>query len=159
MNEVVLHRRMRENVSRAMAILSAAALIAASTAPSVLAFPPAQQRGQAARASKPVQVSVLRGKYCVAHATENWMVYAENAQRVTFGADFSRRDGRAGASYAISGGGAASHLPGHETPDRSVATAITSGGRVPTTFLRHGQVGPNTFLVEYTNARGHAVTW
>ena len=54
---------------------------------------------------------------------------------------------------------ARSHLPGRETPDRAVATAVTSGGRVPTKFLRHGQIGPNTFLVEYTNARGHAVTW
>lgn len=158
MKSFLFRKTTREKFSRAIAIFSATALVAANSVVPAMAMPLPQQRAQAV-AAKPIQVTPLRGQYCAGFATPNWFVYAENAQRVAFGADFSRRDGRAGASYAVFGGGALNHVPGSETPDRAVAKSITQGGRIPTQFLRHGQIGPNTYLVEFTNARSHGIIW
>src|SRR5262249_31902818 len=46
------------------------------------------------------RVTKLSGKYCAAAAPEGWTVTAENPAGTAFGADLTRRDGAAIASYS-----------------------------------------------------------
>jgi hypothetical protein len=110
-------------------------------------------------APQPAAVHSFRGKFCSAMGPQGWAVIAENPQRSAFGADVLSPDGVVSAGYAIWGGGALTHLPGDETPDRAVARNITRMGSLQTNFGKKQQIGPNVFLLEFQNSNGHGVAF
>jgi hypothetical protein len=129
---------------------------------------PQQNQGQAqgqARANAhrpaPIRVSLVRGKYCGFYAPQGWFVAAEDAERIAFGTDFSSGDRYAAASYSIFGAGRtiSRSLPGHETVERAVITAVTLNGRQPARFGNKVQLGSNLFAVEYLGQTSHGIAF
>jgi hypothetical protein len=121
--------------------------------------PPRAHRSPALRRGAPTAVVPFRGQYCGGQGPRGWIVTAENAQRVAFGADFLSQDGKAAAGYTIFGGGALAAGPGGETPDRAVATSLSSFHTVPTQFSNWKQLSQNTFLIEFQNQQSHGVAF
>lgn len=143
------------------ALLSAAAATARADEP----IPPlvipkdTPPRKAALHRNAPTSVAPFRGRYCGGLGPKGWAVVAENAQRVAFGADFTSRDGKAAAGYAIFGGGTLTGVAGSETPDRAVATSLSGFGRIPTQFSNWRQLGPSTWLIEFQNQGGHGIAF
>lgn len=131
-------------------------LMAGALAPWAMAQAKAAGRGSAPTVA-PVPVQMFRGRYCAAFGPRGWAVVAEDAERVAFGADFLSGDGMAAAGYAVGAAGRLSGLPGYQTPDSAVAMNLTMRGQMPFTAVRKAQVGPNTFVVEYTNRQSHGM--
>ena len=83
-----------------------------------------------------IQVQKLRGRYCAASTPEGWTVAAENPTRAAFGADLTRRDGAAIASYLIFGvprdmRSSPYYQQWYVTPDRAVMAQLTQFGSKP----------------------------
>lgn len=119
--------------------------------------PPAQHPSADARPT-PVRVQPFRGQYCASVGPPGWAVTDENPQRETFGADLASADGQAFAGYAIFSSGPMAPA-GFETPDRAVASILTTFGRVHVQFRNRRQVGPNVFLLEYLSPTNHGVAF
>jgi hypothetical protein len=132
----------------------AAALFAFCFAPAAIG----QTRPAAGGRSAPVRVQPFRGQYCRSLGPPGWAVIAENPQRVAFGADLVSADGLAYAGYSIFSTGQMS-VQGFETPDRGVATQLTSFGSIRTRFGNRQQIGRNVFLVEYQTPANHGVAF
>ena len=105
----------------------------------------------------PTTVKPFHGQYCASVGPPGWAVIAENPQRVAFGADLMNADGSAYAGYSIFGAGSLTMVPGAETPDRAVTSALTNLGTTQTRFGARRQLGPNVFLIEYQSATNHGV--
>ena len=110
-----------------------------------------ERQGTASRPA-PIAVVPFHGQYCGSVGPRGWVVLAENAQRVAFGADFSSADGKASAGYSVFAAGTLNTLPGNETPDRAVVRTLTQMGTIPTRFGNRQQLGPNVFLISYQTA-------
>lgn len=117
----------------------------------------AQNRSVSGR-SAPVKVQAFHGDYCSSLGPPGWAVIAENAQRVSFGADFASGDRIAYAGYSIFPSGAMAP-PGFETPGNAVAATLSSFGMVQVRYGSRRQVGPNVFLLEYQTPTNHGVAF
>lgn len=86
-----------------------------------------------------VPVQPIRGQYCFAFAPPGYGVAAENAQRVAFGADIHRADGRAGVSFSVLGGGPITGVPQLANPESALAQMVSGMGQ---TRFRWGRTQP-----------------
>jgi hypothetical protein len=123
------------------------------------AAPVSAQTAGAKGAAAPMRVQMIRGQYCMGFAPPGYRVAAENPQRVAFGADVHRQDGRGGASYAVFGGGPITGVPAWETPEGAIASWLSGNGSTPTRFGRPAPVEPGVSAVEFQtpSARGVAI--
>ncbi len=104
--------------------------------------------------ANPITVRPIRGNYCYAMGPQGWFVKGENPQRVAFGADLLNGDGTLSASYSVFGGGTLSGMRGYETPDRAVASWLSTRG-----LGNLRQLAPNVFLGEYGTNAYHGVAF
>jgi hypothetical protein len=80
-----------------------------------------------------IRVQKIRGRFCAASGPEGWAVAAENPAGTAFGADLTRRDVAAMASYLIFGvprdmRTSAYYQQWYVTPDRAVMAQLTQFG-------------------------------
>src|SRR5262245_59557537 len=83
-----------------------------------------------------VHVQKVRGRFCVAAAPEGWTVAAENPTGTAFGADLTRSDGAAVASYLIFGvplqmRSSNYYQQWYATPEQAVMSQLTQFGSKP----------------------------
>src|SRR5262245_60178234 len=92
--------------------------------------------GHAVEGLSQVHVQTIRGRYCTAAAPQGWTVTAENPTGSAFGADLTRSDGAAIASYLIFGVPAQMrsspyYQQWYVTPERAVMAQLTQFGAKP----------------------------
>lgn len=92
-----------------------------------------------------VQVQTLRGRFCTAAAPKGWTVAAENPTGSAFGADLTRSDGAALASYLIFGVPAQMrsspfYQQWYVTPERAVLAQLTQFGQKPMSCNRPAEL-------------------
>ena len=78
----------------------------------------------------------LRGRYCSVAAPHGWAITGETATRSSFGADFNRADGGAGASYFVVGVSADMRRSAwygryYATPEQAVLATLSKMGADP----------------------------
>jgi len=96
-----------------------------------------------------IQVQTIRGRYCAASAPEGWTVAAENPTGTAFGADLTRRDGAAVASYLIFGvppnmRSSPYYQQWYVTPERAVMAQLTQFGSKPMQCNRPSELVPGS---------------
>ena len=92
-----------------------------------------------------VHVQTIRGRYCTAAAPQGWTVAAENPTGSAFGADLTRSDGAALASYLIFGVPAQMrsspvYQQWYVTPERAVLAQLTQFGAKPMSCNRPAEL-------------------
>jgi hypothetical protein len=92
-----------------------------------------------------VHVQIIRGRFCTAAAPQGWTVAAENPTGSAFGADLTRSDGAALASYLIFGVPAQMrsspvYQQWYVTPERAVLAQLTQFGAKPMSCNRPAEL-------------------
>jgi hypothetical protein len=105
----------------------------------------------------PRLVQPIRGQHCLAFGPAGYAVVGENAQRIAFGADIHRADGRAGVSFSVLAGGPIVGLPSLATPEAALASMISSSGQTAFRWGRNQPLDAGLVAREYETPIGRGV--